>query len=94
MSCPAEDGRYVPGALRVRHSTATMVVMVMVPSHVVTRRILGAGGYCLTAAGYVVIVVVVDAVVVVAAAATAAADVGAAAAVVVGRIHCRLAGVI
>lgn len=93
MSCPAEDGRYVPGALRVRHSTATMVVMVMVPSHVVTRRILGAGGYCLTAAGYVVIVVV-DAVVVVAAAATAAADVGAAAAVVVGRIHCRLAGVI
>lgn len=74
------------------------MVMMMVTSHVVTRRILGAGRYCLTAsvlmvgdgAASVVIIVVV----VVAATATAAADVGAAATVVVGRIQGRLSGVV
>lgn len=94
MSCPTENGRYVSGALRVRHSA---MVMMMVTSHVVTRRILGAGRYCLTAsvlmvgdgAASVIIVVVV-----VAATATAAADVGAAATVVVGRIQGRLSGVV
>lgn len=101
MSCTAKDGRHVTGALGVGHSS--MVVLMV--THMVTRGILGAGGYRLTAAVLlvhdrtdaiviVVIVVVVDAAVIVGTTATAAADVGAAAAIVVGRIQRRLAGVV
>lgn len=89
MSCPAKDGRHVPGALRVGHSTAaaaTAVPMVMVVvAHVVARSVLGAGRYCLDA-------VVVDANV-------AAAAAGAATAAIVvddvaGRVQRGLAGVV
>lgn len=101
MSCTAKDGGHVTGALGVGHSS--MVVMMV--THVVARGILGAGVYRLTAAVLlvhdrataiviVVIIVVVIAAVIVGTAAAAAADVGAAAAIVVGRVQCRLAGVV
>lgn len=100
MSCAAKDGRHVPSALRVWHSTVVMMVM---PAHVVTRWILRAGVYCLTAAmlllvdhraAAIMIVVVVDIIVVVMVTAAAATDIGAAATVVVRRVQSRLAGVI
>lgn len=102
MSCPAKDGRYVTGALRVRHPA----MMVMMVTHMMTRGILGAGGYRLTIAVLlvhyrvtaivivIVVIIVVAAAVIVDATATAAANVGAAAAIVVGRIQRRLSGVV
>lgn len=106
MSCTAKDGRHVSSTLGVRHSS----VVVMMVTHMMTRGILGAGGYRLTTAVLllihdrattVVIVVVVGVVidVVVAAVdvgttATAAADVVTAATIVVGRIQRRLPGVV
>lgn len=91
MSCPAKDGRYVPGALGMWHSAATATAMPMVMvvvAHVVARTVLGAGRYGLA-------VVVVDAT----AANVAAAAAGAATAPVVvddvaGRVQRRLAGVV
>lgn len=96
MSCPAEDGRHVSGALRVRHSTAAtaaMPMVMMVVAHVVARSVLGAGRYCLDA-------VVVDATAADVAAAAAGAATAAAAANpvivddVAGRVQRRLAGVV
>lgn len=95
MSCASEDGRNVSGALGVGHSA---VVMMMMSSHVVTRRILGAGGYCLTASVLLVhdrvASVVIVVIIVVAATATATADVGTTATIVVGRIQRRLTGMV
>lgn len=96
MSCPAKDGRHVPGTLGMRHSTATtaaMPVVMVVVAHVVARSVLGAGRYCLDAA------VVVDATAADVAAAAAGAATSAAPIVVVvddvaGRVQRRLAGVV
>lgn len=93
MSCPAKDGRHVPGALGMRHSpaTATAMPMVMVVvAHVVARPVLGAGRYCLA-------VVVVDATAANVAAAAAGAATSATPVVVddvAGRVQRRLAGVV
>lgn len=58
MSCPAEDGRHVAGALRVRHRATVMVMMVMVRRRR-RGRVLGRTVYCLRASRRAVVVVVI-----------------------------------